>query len=144
LIWKFDANGRCVDMPNEAPDCPLKNKVQLRAYPCREPNGVAWASMGPRTEPPPLPDFEWNRHPDNIPFMWRNCRACNWVQTMEGDIDSSHINFLHRSLDGDDLSTVPGVPLPGWCCRRTRTGWKRRVPAARPGTRLRVMETSER
>ncbi|TAN47417.1 MAG: aromatic ring-hydroxylating dioxygenase subunit alpha [Methylococcaceae bacterium] len=112
--WKFDNTGRCSDLPNEAPDCPLKHKVKLQAYPCRERNGVVWTYMGPRTEPPPLPDLEWNLRTDNIPFLWRNYRACNWVQAMEGDIDSSHINFLHSTLDAGDLSTVPGVPLPGY------------------------------
>src|SRR5690349_16544221 len=58
--WKFDRAGRCVDMPNEAPGCPLKEKVRLRAYPCRERCGVVWAYLGPRAEPPPLPEFEWN------------------------------------------------------------------------------------
>jgi phthalate 4,5-dioxygenase oxygenase subunit len=112
--WKFDVHGRCLDMPNEAPDCPLRNKVKLKAYPCRERNGVIWTYMGPRDEPPPLPDLEWNQQSDNIPFLWRNYRACNWVQAMEGDIDSSHINFLHRTLELDDVSTVPGVPVPGY------------------------------
>jgi phenylpropionate dioxygenase-like ring-hydroxylating dioxygenase large terminal subunit len=112
--WKFDLQGRCIDMPNEAPGCPNKHKVRLRAYPCRERNGVVWTYMGPRSEPPPLYDLEWNQRPDNIPFMWRNYRACNWVQAMEGDLDSSHINFLHRTFDGSDVSTVPGVPLPGY------------------------------
>jgi phthalate 4,5-dioxygenase len=118
--WKFDLEGRCTDMPNEPPDCPLEHKVRLRTYPCRERNGVIWTYMGPREEPPPLPDLEWNLQPQNIPFMWRNYRACNWVQAMEGDIDSSHINFLHRPLDLADLSTVPGVPLPGYAATGVR------------------------
>lgn len=111
--WKFDVAGHCVDMPNEAPDCPNKNKVKLLAYPCRERNGLIWAYMGPRTVPPALYDLEWNQQPDNVPFMWRHYRACNWMQAMEGDIDSSHINFLHKTFSAEDMSTVPGVPLPG-------------------------------
>jgi hypothetical protein len=51
--------------------------------------------------------------PDNIAFCWRNYRVCNWVRCLEGDIDSSHINYLHRTLDGDDHSTVPGRRVPG-------------------------------
>jgi nitrite reductase/ring-hydroxylating ferredoxin subunit len=111
--WQFDVEGRCTDMPNESPSCSLRDKVRLRAYSCRERNGVVWAYLGSQDQPP-LPDFEWNLDSDNIPFMWRNYRACNWVQALEGDIDSSHINFLHRTLDPDDLSTVPGVPLAGY------------------------------
>jgi len=112
--WKFDVNGRCVDMPNEAPQCRFADKVRLRAYPCQERNGVIWTYMGPASTLPPLPGFEWNLAPDNIPFLWRNYRACNWVQALEGDIDSSHINYLHKTLEGDDHSTVPGRELPGY------------------------------
>lgn len=112
--WKFNVQGQCVDMPNEAPSCRFQEKVRLKAYPCRERNGVVWAYLGQRAEPPPLPEFEWNADPDNQPFLWRNYRACNWMQALEGDIDSSHLNYLHRSLDEQDLWTVPGKPLPGF------------------------------
>src|SRR5712692_5825044 len=65
------------------------------------------------TSPPPLPEFEWNSVADNIPFMWRNYRVCNWVQAMEGDLDASHVNYLHRVLDQEMPSTTPGRQLPG-------------------------------
>lgn len=112
--WKFDVHGRCVDMPNEAPQCQFAQKVKLRAYPCRERNGVIWTYMGPETDLPPLPEFEWNLDPDNLPFFWRNYRTCNWVQALEGDIDSSHINYLHSTFGEEDHSTVPGRDLPGY------------------------------
>ena len=112
--WKFDVTGRCVDMPNESPTCTFKDKVHLKAYPCLERNGVIWTYLGPRKEPPPLPDFEWNTNADCVPFFWRNYRTCNWVQALEGDIDSSHINYLHATLDEEDHSTVPGLQTPGF------------------------------
>jgi len=112
--WKFDVQGHCVDMPNEPPECDFKEKIRLKAFPCRERNGVIWAYLGPRPDPPPLPEFEWNLAPDNIPFLWRNYRACNWVQALEGDIDTSHLNYLHRTHDPEDHSTVPGRQLPGY------------------------------
>lgn len=112
--WKFDVQGRCIDMPNESPGCSFQEKVSLRAYPCQERHGVVWAYLGPRAQPPPLPDFEWNQSSANVPFLWRNYRTCNWVQCLEGDIDSSHINYLHRTLDEADHSTVPGRQLPGY------------------------------
>ncbi|MGO8754254.1 MAG: Rieske 2Fe-2S domain-containing protein [Gallionellaceae bacterium] len=143
--WKFDTTGRCTDLPNEAPDCPLKNKVRLRAYPCLERNGVVWAYLGSRAEPPSLPDLEWNLRPDNVPFLWRNYRACNWVQAMEGDIDSSHINFLHSTLDADNLSTVPGVPLPGYAARGIRLLQESGIPRLEArDTEAGVLHTSAR
>lgn len=143
--WKFDLEGRCTDMPNESPDCPLRNKVRLRTYPCRERNGVIWTYLGAREEPPSLPDLEWNQRPDNVPFMWRNYRACNWVQAMEGDIDSSHINFLHRTLDLSDLSTVPGVALPGFATTGIRMVQEGGVPRLETAnTEAGVLHTSAR
>jgi phthalate 4,5-dioxygenase oxygenase subunit len=107
--WKFDATGACVDMPNEPPESNFKHKVKVAAYPCEDRNGIVWTYMGPRSTPPPLPDLEWNTRPDNIPWMWRNFRDCNWMQAIEGGIDSSHVNFLHRTFAATDTNTVPGI-----------------------------------
>jgi phenylpropionate dioxygenase-like ring-hydroxylating dioxygenase large terminal subunit len=110
--WKFDVTGVCVDMPNEPPESNFKHKVRITTYPCRERNGVVWTYMGPRKTPPELPQFEWNMSPGNIPWMWQNYRACNWLQAIEGGIDSSHVNFLHRTFARTDVNTVPGITGP--------------------------------
>src|SRR5688572_16201249 len=34
--WKFDIDGRCVDMPSEPAESNFKNKVGIEAYPCIE------------------------------------------------------------------------------------------------------------
>jgi nitrite reductase/ring-hydroxylating ferredoxin subunit len=97
--WKFDVDGNCVDMPSEPPESNFRSKVRIQAYPCIERNGMVWTYMGPRETPPPLPDFEFNTagaemcyHPGFVFY------DCNWVQSMEGDIDSSHIDYLHSRL----------------------------------------------
>ena len=96
--WKFDTSGQCVDMPNERPESAFAAKVRTTSYPCRERGGVVWTYMGPRAEPPPLPDLEWNMVPEDRVLITQVLRECNWLQTLEGDIDSSHVNFLHRDL----------------------------------------------
>src|SRR5258708_2397063 len=65
--WKFDTSGQCIDMPNEptmtrgAPsESDFRSTVKAVAYPTRERNGIIWAYLGPRADPPPLPDFEAN------------------------------------------------------------------------------------
>ena len=93
--WKFDVEGRCVDMPSEPPDSNFKNKVRARAYPCRERGGVVWAYMGPRETAPPLPDIEANQLPEDNCQVTAYQRECNWLQGLEGDIDTAHIGFLH-------------------------------------------------
>jgi phthalate 4,5-dioxygenase oxygenase subunit len=93
--WKFDVSGRCVDMPNEPPESNFKDKVRARAYPCVEAAGIVWAYMGPRSEPPPMPGFEWLGAPDEEQDVSAAQVECNWLQTLEGDVDTSHFGFLH-------------------------------------------------
>ena len=135
--WKFDASGNCVDMPNEPPESNFKDKIRARAYPAAERGDMIFVYMGPREEPPPLPDLEWTLVPaEQRRFLWKQVRECNWLQALEGDVDSSHINYLHRKLDRGDpkalgLSYVDGAPRIelvrtdyglNYGARRTETG----------------------
>ena len=93
--WKFDLEGRCVDMPSEPAESNFQPKVCTTAYPCQERHGIVWAYLGPRQEPPPLPDLEPNMLPEGQWSVWTALRECNWVQALEGDIDTAHLGFLH-------------------------------------------------
>jgi len=104
--WKFDVDGRCVDMPSEPAESNFRNKVRARAYPTRERNGVIWAYMGPREQPPPLPDIEPNLVEGRCAVR-KALRECNWMQGLEGDIDTSHLGFLHFG------SSQPEDAVPG-------------------------------
>ncbi|PYM15013.1 MAG: hypothetical protein DMD81_16285 [Candidatus Rokuibacteriota bacterium] len=100
--WKFDVTGRCVDMPSEPEDSTFKDKVRARAYPCHDVNGVVWTYMGPRETPPPFPPFEVTTLPaDQVSPPLLMLEECNWVQALEGDIDSSHIDFVHAKVRSD-------------------------------------------
>jgi phenylpropionate dioxygenase-like ring-hydroxylating dioxygenase large terminal subunit len=93
--WKFDLTGACVDMPSEPAESNFRTKVHARAYPTRERGGIIWAYMGPREEPPPLPDMEANimtTDPQQISILHRKC---NWMQGLEGELDTVHAAFLH-------------------------------------------------
>ena len=91
--WKFDVGGRCVDMPNEPEESHFKQKVRAVAYPCVERAGLIWAYLGPRETPPPLPDLEPALLADSSVQVYQ--RECNWMQALEGDIDTCHTVFLH-------------------------------------------------
>jgi nitrite reductase/ring-hydroxylating ferredoxin subunit len=106
--WKFNAAGECIDMPNEPAESDFKSKVSAIAYPTRERNGVIWAYMGPRAEPPPLPDFEANMlGGDNVVTSIIH-RPCNWMQGWEGEMDTVHQAFLHAGSTRVE-DTVPGT-----------------------------------
>src|SRR5437867_5724170 len=94
--WKFDVAGRCVDMPSEPAESNFKEKIRATAYPCQERNGVIWAYLGPRSAPPPLSDLEGNMLPEGTWSAQAIQRECNWMQALEGDIDTSHLGFLHH------------------------------------------------
>ena len=91
--WKFDTAGRCVDMPNEPAESNFKHKITATAYPCRERGGLVWAYLGPRAVPPPLPDIEGNMLPDSTANAFS--QLGNWLQVLEGDLDTIHAGFLH-------------------------------------------------
>ena len=91
--WKFDVAGSCIDMPSEPPESNFKHKVRAIAYPCVERGGIIWTYMGARETPPPLPDLEANMAPEcRVTTMIRDC---NYMQALEGDIDTVHFAFLH-------------------------------------------------
>jgi phthalate 4,5-dioxygenase len=96
--WHFSASGECLDMPNESPDSDFRADVRARAYACLEMGGVVWAWMGPPDQQPPLPTQEWMRVPSENRDVCRQLGDCNWLQLLEGGIDTSHSSFLHRSF----------------------------------------------
>jgi len=93
--WKYDVTGQCVDMPSEPPESTFKERIRATAYPCVERGGIVWTYMGTRATPPPLPDIEPNMLPDGQWSVGVTMRNCNWLQGLEGDIDTSHLQFLH-------------------------------------------------
>jgi phenylpropionate dioxygenase-like ring-hydroxylating dioxygenase large terminal subunit len=103
--WKFDVNGDCVDMPNEPAESNFKHKVRTTAYPCQEWGGLIWAYMGPKDRQPELPQFEWARVPATHRHIGKIQVECNYLQAVEGDIDNSHVSFLHGLLNPNQLLT---------------------------------------
>ena len=106
--WKFDIDGNCTDMPNVPPDQDFKDKVKARTYAARERGGLVYVYMGARKELPPLPEIEATLcRPDETAISCR-LRECNWLQALEGDLDTSHFGFLHAgsvrpdSIDPDN------------------------------------------
>ena len=101
--WKYDVTGQCIDMPSEPEGSTFARKVKLTSYPLVERGGVLWAYMGPPDQRPPLPEWEFATVPASQSFMSKRFQESNWLQAMEGGIDSSHVSFLHRG----DLNTDP-------------------------------------
>ncbi len=101
--WKFDVEGSCTDLPNAPEGETFKNKVTITAYPAVEKGGAIWVYMGPKDRVPPLPGYRFMDLPDAHRYTWKMHIECNYFQSLEGDLDASHANFLHSTL-GDQAN----------------------------------------
>jgi len=110
--WKFDVSGAVMDMPAEPERSRLKEKVRVKAYPCEERNGVIWTHMGREEDRPPLPNLEWNLVPEENIELSLRVQECNWLQALEGEIDSAHAPILHGRIDSK------GAVNEYWAARR--------------------------
>jgi phthalate 4,5-dioxygenase len=103
--WKFGIDGQCVDQMNEPRQ--FASKIKAIAYPTYEMSGVVWAYMGPLEKQPAPPKFEWTQMAESHRAVSRVMEECNWLQALEGGIDTSHFTILHRALKKD--AKQPGI-----------------------------------
>ncbi len=89
--WRYDADGRCVEQPNE--DRPFCDKVRLRTYPTREYMGLVFAYLGDG-EPPPFRRYPDLDRPGVIVVDPPEVLPCTFWNKM--DNDHSHIPWVHR------------------------------------------------
>jgi nitrite reductase/ring-hydroxylating ferredoxin subunit len=101
--WKFTADGACVDMPNEPPKSRFAEKIRQPAYPAVDRGGFIWVYMGPPEATPEIPSFEWLDVPEDQRHVHKRFQDCNWLQNLEGEVDSSHAPFLHGSVGPDGI-----------------------------------------
>lgn len=122
--WKFDVEGRVVDMPNVPPGAKMRETMSTKAYPTREYGGIVWAYMGPRGEAiPEIPQLEFGLVPPAHRYVSKRLNECNWAQTMEGGLDTSHFSFLHMPAPSVPSDENPDAPADA---RRLR--WIRNDP----------------
>ncbi len=102
--WKYDVTGQCVEVPSEASNSRFCANVKLKSYPLVKVGDVLWTFMGDPAKAPPLPEYEFAQVPSSQTFTSKRLQESNWLQALEGGIDSSHVSFLHSSgLQSDPL-----------------------------------------
>jgi phenylpropionate dioxygenase-like ring-hydroxylating dioxygenase large terminal subunit len=110
--WKFDVDGNCVDMPTEPADSRYKERIHATAYPLVEIGDVLWAYLGPPEHRPDLPAMEWVRAPATHLFVSKTLEYANFLQGIEGGIDTAHSSYLHNNNLSDRLGyrQLDGAP----------------------------------
>jgi phthalate 4,5-dioxygenase oxygenase subunit len=98
---KFDRNGKCVEVPSAPQIC---ERMNIKSYPCIERGGIVWAYMGPPDKMPAPPELEWCTLPPSHVFVSRRLQENNYLQAMEGGIDTAHVSYVHRyEVDTDPM-----------------------------------------
>jgi phthalate 4,5-dioxygenase oxygenase subunit len=104
--WKYDVTGQCIEIPSEPAEREnsLCSKIKLQSYPLVKIGDVLWTYMGDPADVPPLPEWEFARVPADQTYTSKRWQECNWLQALEGGIDSSHVSWLHSGgLQTDPL-----------------------------------------
>lgn len=93
--WLMDRTGRVAEAPNER-ETGGRSQARVLAPAVREAGGLVWMNICARDdERAPFPDFDWlDLPPQQVVIVDAYC-AANWVQSLEGAIDSSHSSHLH-------------------------------------------------
>jgi phthalate 4,5-dioxygenase len=95
--WKYDVTGQCVEVPNVPNGAAAAARLRIIAYPAQEGAGMVWIYMGPPERKPPFPEFPFFDE-DASHYVTKYEVDCNWLQGLEGDMDPSHVQFLHSTL----------------------------------------------
>ena len=112
--WKYDHTGQCIDVPSEPQESGFCGKIKLKSYPLVKRGDVLWAYLGPPERQPALPEFEFATVPSAQSYISKRLQECNWLQALEGGIDSSHTSWLHRGELEIDPERVAASDERSW------------------------------
>ena len=132
--WLIGDDGQVLESPNE-PNTQGRRNASIRAAGVQEAGGLIWLNVEPNpSERCPFPSLPWfNLPPDQYAIAHSRERA-NWLQALEGAIDSSHSSFLHSDEIVSGESRVSKEVGQGGDAKLVR-------PSADPRPRIRVSDT---
>lgn len=108
--WKIDVSGCVAEAPTQLvrPE-QFAARVRVVHFPVHEAGGIAWAWLG-AAEAPAFPDLPFAD--EDLHRYWCVSRIpCNWLQGIEGSIDSVHPSHLHRTWIAEAAKMAEHVNL---------------------------------
>ncbi|WP_245150584.1 Rieske 2Fe-2S domain-containing protein [Pollutimonas harenae] len=129
--WKFDVEGNCVDMPTAPCNSPYKDRMKITAYPVKEAGNIIWAYLGPAEHMPDLHSMEFLLVPESHRYVSKKWQDCNWVQCLEGAIDTAHFSFLHMVIASDEkkaLDLMQHAAIGSQSVKNDRIRWVKEDP----------------
>lgn len=108
--WKIGAAGTVLECPTQTVRAEqFASKVPVGRYPVHESGGLAWVWLGGGEAPPfpvlPFADTDLHRY-------WVTCQVpCNWLQGLEGSVDSVHVGMLHQTWIAESVKMAEHANL---------------------------------
>ncbi len=101
--WKIDVSGCVAEAPTQVqrPE-QFAASVRVAHFPVHEAGGIAWVWLGAADEPA-FPDLPFNDEYGLKMVMTVSIVPANWLQGLEGGMDSVHAPILHRSVIEETL-----------------------------------------
>ncbi len=94
--WLMGRDGSVLETPNEK-ESGGRERLKIRAPGVHESGGLIWLNTCPvEKERAPFPDFPWMQLPEDHVVITDVMQKTNWIQSVEGSIDSSHSTTLHQ------------------------------------------------
>jgi len=97
----------------------IESKVKAVTYPGQERGGVLWAYLGSAKDIPRMPELEWTHVAASQRYVSKRIQVCNYLQNVEGEVDSSHVSFLHSKGAAPDAAGIQDLrsTLPDYMAR---------------------------
>ncbi len=95
--WKMDVSGCVAEAPTQVvrPER-FASGIRFAHFPVHESGGIAWAWMG-GGKAAPFPDLPFAASNTTHSWITVSRMGCNWLQGLEGSIDSAHVGLLHQT-----------------------------------------------
>jgi phenylpropionate dioxygenase-like ring-hydroxylating dioxygenase large terminal subunit len=114
--WKYQADGRCIEIPANSSFSPVPKKARVRAYPAEDRYGWVWLFVGdlPEADRPPIPSLAHFDDPGmrviRGEFKWQ----AHYTHVVENSIDISHLPWVHnQSIGHSETAVVPPYEIDG-------------------------------
>ncbi|MBW4555152.1 MAG: aromatic ring-hydroxylating dioxygenase subunit alpha [Trichormus sp. ATA11-4-KO1] len=109
--WKFQADGKCLEIPSNEIDMPIPKRANINSYPVQEKYGFIWLFYGElptqKCPPiPPLPEYEDpNMHPIYVEYEMKS----HYTRVIENALDPAHLYAVHANSFGAGFAQDPRV-----------------------------------
>ena len=98
--WRFSVDGECVEVPTQLDNHDaFCKRVPLKSYPVKEAGDLIWVWLGDG-EPKKFPNFIFTELSGSHVRASFQLLKFNWIQSVEGLVDTAHISWLHKDWLG--------------------------------------------